>query len=322
MWHKSQSTELVPILNALCVKGRPIYVTLDADFREKSEVKREIYGLSHALEKWGGDVRICVWDISQGKGMDDFIVGGGDFDKVIAQALTIAQWEKQFYNDCTTVTERKQLRGKAGDREERFTPFILATQVAEIKEPTWRFDNAFKVWREWDSQHWKALEEEKIIDYLIEIGGEKIPSHSFVEQAEKLLRAKLRKLNKQDKDYPVFGKNRDYIYFRNGALRLDDRQFLPHQRENLNTHYIDRDYAPLPEDLGECVANLERYCPLVHEFLSYASNGDYAQLKKYLYCLAGVLLGRYNWCQRFPLIHGKPGTGTQPRDSNPKHKRV
>ncbi|MDB9519817.1 DUF3854 domain-containing protein [Roseofilum reptotaenium CS-1145] len=311
MWHKSQSTELVPILDALCVKGRPVYVALDSDFREKPEVKQQLQQLSKALEKRGCDVKICVWE-PKGKekeGMDDFIVGGGDFDEVIKAALTIAQWEKQFYNDCTQVVQDKKLRNKAGDKEERFTPFSLATQVAEIKEPTWRFDNAFKVWRQWDGKHWKTLEPEKVTDYLIEVGGGQIPSHSFVEQAEKLLRAKLRKLNKQDEDYPVFGKNHEYTYFRNGALRLEDRQFLPHQRENLNTHYIDRDYAPLPEDLGECVANLERYCPLVYEFLSYASNGDDAQLKKYLYCLAGVLLARYNWCQRFPLIHGKPGTG-------------
>jgi len=116
MWHKSQSTELIPILEALCVKGRPVYVALDADFKEKPEVKREINGLSHALEKRGCDVKICVWEISQGKGMDDFIVGGGNFDEVIAQALTIAQWEKQFYNDCTPASERKQSGKKGGDR--------------------------------------------------------------------------------------------------------------------------------------------------------------------------------------------------------------
>ncbi len=309
MWRKSQSTEFVPILDALCVKGRPVYVALDADFREKPEVKQQIWQFSKALEKRGCDVKICVWELAKGKGMDDFIVGGGDFDKVIAQALTIAQWEKQFYNDCTPQSERKQSDKKEEDKEGAFTPFILAVQVAEIKEPCWRYDNILKVWREWDGRHWKELEPERVLDFLIETGGKKVKSHNFVEQAEKLLRSKLRRLNKQDKDYPVFGKNQDCIYFRNGVLRLEDKYLVPHQRDNLNTNYVDRDYIPLKEDLGDPVKNLEQYCPLVYEFLSYAANGDRDQLLKYIHCLAGVLLGRYNWNQRFPLIHGKPGTG-------------
>jgi len=46
MWHKSQSTELIPILDVLCVKGRPVYVALDSDFREKPEVKRDSRAIS------------------------------------------------------------------------------------------------------------------------------------------------------------------------------------------------------------------------------------------------------------------------------------
>ncbi|MBP0011499.1 hypothetical protein, partial [Roseofilum sp. Belize Diploria] len=53
-------------------------------------------------------------------------------------------------NDCTPQSERKQSDKKEEDKEEAFTPFILAVQVAEIKEPCWRYDNILKVWREWD----------------------------------------------------------------------------------------------------------------------------------------------------------------------------
>ncbi|MDJ1172909.1 VapE domain-containing protein [Roseofilum capinflatum] len=104
---KPESTELVDTLRAFCGKDRPVTLIPDSDFRVNPDVYRAWRKLAKVLEDRGCKVRVGTWEatdiptrekltIKDVKGMDDFIVNGGDFDKVIKTAMTIAQWEKQF----------------------------------------------------------------------------------------------------------------------------------------------------------------------------------------------------------------------------------
>ncbi|MBP0011306.1 MULTISPECIES: VapE domain-containing protein [unclassified Roseofilum] len=104
---KPESTELVDTLGTFCGKDRPVTLIPDSDFRANPDVYRAWRKLAKVLEDRGCKVRVGTWEatdiltrenltIKDVKGMDDFIVNGGDFDKVIELAMTIAQWEKQF----------------------------------------------------------------------------------------------------------------------------------------------------------------------------------------------------------------------------------
>ena len=139
MWHKSGSEELVDVLDAICVKGRPVYIALDADFRTKPEVRSQIGELAHVLDKRGCDTRICTWKPEDGKGMDDFIVNGGNFDEIIKTAMTIAQWEKQFCNHCTAVKQNKASWNK-GKEGERLSPIQKAEKAIDSLGISLRFN--------------------------------------------------------------------------------------------------------------------------------------------------------------------------------------
>ncbi|MBP0031438.1 VapE domain-containing protein, partial [Roseofilum sp. Guam] len=113
-----------------CVKGRPVYIALDADFRKNPSVKRQMKALGEALEKRGCDVRMCVWQYTKKtKGMDDFILNGGNFDEVIKTALTIAQWENQFNNYTQESGAAKEGKKESGGN--RLSPIQKAEKAIE-----------------------------------------------------------------------------------------------------------------------------------------------------------------------------------------------
>ena len=117
-WHeKGDKNRLRPELHALFHEGRDVFLAFDADFTTNHKVWEALIGLAKLLDQRGCRVRICYWDIAQGKGMDDFIVRGGDFDAVVNTALTIAQWESKFSNPPGKVIEMAPYQQKQSVRE-------------------------------------------------------------------------------------------------------------------------------------------------------------------------------------------------------------
>jgi hypothetical protein len=96
MWHAKGSKELLPELAKL-VKDREVEIAFDSDFARKGAVWRQIVDMARAIEKAKGRPVIRVWDESYGKGIDDVIVAGHDFEAV-SEVLTVKEFRLKYPN--------------------------------------------------------------------------------------------------------------------------------------------------------------------------------------------------------------------------------
>ena len=69
------------------IKGRDIFVCLDADGISNPDVRREELKMYAWLTIKGANVKSFSWHPGKGKGVDDFMVAGGDFNKLLAEAV-------------------------------------------------------------------------------------------------------------------------------------------------------------------------------------------------------------------------------------------
>ncbi len=268
---------------------------------EKSPKLREIHGLSHALEERGCDVRVCVWEpkSKEKEGMDDFIVDGGDFEQVIKMALTIAAWEKQFYNDCTQVTQSKQ----SGKKDEPPTPVQFAQELAKVERDRWRFHNEQKTWREWNGKYWEAIPHEDVGDVIHHQVKSFIKTDTWIENCLKSLERELRHRQWMPQSQSVRA-------FANGVVDMETLALTPHNPEHYNTSIIHRDWwQPDGEPIKDPLEALRQYCPHIYDAWHHAMGGDERKILKLLAICNGVLAWRFSTLQKFIHLIGKPGTG-------------
>jgi len=231
--------------------------------------------------------------------MDDFIVGGGNFDEVIAQALTIAQWEKQFYNDCTQVTRLNS----SGRKDEPPTPVEFAIELAKAERYRWRFNNEWKTWLEWNEQYWQIIPEEKVADYIHHQAKHFIKTDRWVTDCLKSLERELRQ-------FQWFSPSQIATPFRNGVVNLNTLTIKPHDPENYNTNVIDRDWwTPDGEPIKDPIEALKAYCPNIYQAWHYAMNGDERKIFKLLAICHGVMTWRFSFLHHFVHLIGEPRAG-------------
>ncbi|MDJ1169678.1 phage/plasmid primase, P4 family [Roseofilum sp. BLCC_M154] len=299
-WHKRKKPqELKPILEALFPHGgnRQVALAFDADFTTNPKVWGGLIGLAKELQRRGYDCRICTWNINQGKGMDDFIANGGNFDEVVETAMMIAQWEKQFISDHYRTVEQ----GKRKDKPP--TPVSYAREVAEANRDKWKFHNEQKTWREWNGQYWQAIPPEKIGDEIYHQVKDQIQTDKWVTDCQKTLERELRQWEWMPQSESVRA-------FANGVVDMETLEMSPHDPENMNTSVIDRDWwkpsEPPPDDPLDA---LEKYCPNIYGAWAYAMGGDRLKMLKLLAICHGVMGWRFSALQKFIHLYGAPGTG-------------
>ncbi len=78
-WHRKGETELHRTIAHFATPGRAIYIVFDQDSKPSTQkaVRTQVLKLGAALEKSGAKASVCIWDGSQGKGIDDAIFGLG-----------------------------------------------------------------------------------------------------------------------------------------------------------------------------------------------------------------------------------------------------
>ena len=69
------------------IKGRDIFICLDADGISNPDVRREELKMCAWFTVKGAHVKAFSWDPNLGKGIDDFLVAGGNFEKLISEAV-------------------------------------------------------------------------------------------------------------------------------------------------------------------------------------------------------------------------------------------
>ena len=92
---KKLHKDLAPFI----VPGRRIYFAFDADILIKEGVEGALRQLGHLIKREKAEVFICRWSLDAGKGIDDFIVGGGDLQAVIEEAIAYSDWLKSLKDD-------------------------------------------------------------------------------------------------------------------------------------------------------------------------------------------------------------------------------
>ena len=84
----NEHIELVSALKEFTWQGRTAYLAFDADSVNNPSVKQALFRTFLALYKLGAKVRFLTWLLSEGKGIDDYLVGKQAAGKEPAGALT------------------------------------------------------------------------------------------------------------------------------------------------------------------------------------------------------------------------------------------
>ncbi len=81
--------QLHPELTPFAIKDRQFVIAFDRDKKMKTirSVAHATERTARLLEKQGCEVRVALWDGERGKGVDDFIANGGDFDRAFERAV-------------------------------------------------------------------------------------------------------------------------------------------------------------------------------------------------------------------------------------------
>jgi hypothetical protein len=106
--------ELFPDWDEVPLAGRKVYIAFDADFRKRVKVALTIVRLAERLTKRGAHVYI-IWLPGPENGIDDFVVAGGDLERLekdatLYQAHHFAPYLAKYtegYRRASTATERR-----------------------------------------------------------------------------------------------------------------------------------------------------------------------------------------------------------------------
>ena len=117
--------ELLPDWDAVPLEGRRVYLAFDADFRKKRKVAQAIVRLAERLTERGAHVYI-IWLPGPEKGIDDFVVAGGDLERLEEGAT--------FYQACDFIPylpkDSKVMRKAVARTERRLSLSSLLRYLA------------------------------------------------------------------------------------------------------------------------------------------------------------------------------------------------
>ncbi len=96
---QGKGKKLHPSIAPFIVPGRRIYTAFDSDILQNLNVEGALRQLGHLIKREKAEVFVCQWSLDAGKGVDDYIVGGGDFQTVVNDALAYSEWLKSLQAD-------------------------------------------------------------------------------------------------------------------------------------------------------------------------------------------------------------------------------
>lgn len=122
IWNKKGSVKtLTRDLQYLRAPGKPVYLAFDSDIQEKDEVQAALRKLCTELEKplskksAGPDIKVMVWTVPEGKGVDDlFVKHGANFVwQLVQSAMSFEEWQQEtIVGDWYPDTLKKVLEKK------------------------------------------------------------------------------------------------------------------------------------------------------------------------------------------------------------------
>lgn len=283
---------LVPNLEVIAVKGRPINICFDADMQTKVEVQEALIRLATALKKKGCLIYVTpAWDLSLGKGIDDVLANHGPekVHEIMNTAIPYKQWlqglERQF--------KPQNFQTK------RIPPAdLMARDIADEYRSFLAYNDESGQWMRYEADFPGAWSPESpefiesiVSGVLTSKGIEGYGSFSYISNIVKHLRTSLM-IRKWVERSPL-----ELIPFKNGVLELATGKLLPHNPGYRFTWSMPREHNILAQDWS-----------LIDQFFNTVSNGN-PQIKKLLLCFCNAVLKGRSDLQKFLHLIGPGGSG-------------
>ena len=274
--------KLVPNLDVIAVKGRPITFCFDADQNTKETVCDAQIRAATAVKKKGAVVYVVPgWDISLGKGIDDVLANHGPekLTEIMNTAIPYKQWlqglERQLKKEPLTKS--------------KITPAdIIARDIAEEYRSELAYNNESGQWMRYEADFpgiWNVETNEyteAIVSQILDSKGiVGYGSHGYVVNVLKKLRSLLIVRNWIERSPS------ELIPFKNGVLEIATGKLLPHSPGYRFTWSMPREHNVLAQDWKT-----------IDQFLTEAT-GENPKIKKLLLCYCNAVLKGRSDLQKF-----------------------
>lgn len=289
---------LVETLELLARQGFGFIIIFDADSATNINVGLAQYKLAKQLEKFKVPVYISSgWDISLGKGMDDYIQKNGidQFKReVMGKIVDLSSWEKQFVEK---LNAQKQL-----------PPSKSALELAKKYKHLWKHDLEQQTWRRYNDKVWEAVAD-KVFEREVYTDLKLMPQvefkhHSYIKNVLEFLHLEL-----MERKWISFERSQ-WIAFNDCVLEVATGKKHNHAPGFMFTSNLTHNCPTLDwEKGGDILALCRLHAPSFFAYAMYAQNGDALKVLKLLAFLNGTLTYRFAQLQMFMLILGAPGAG-------------
>ena len=286
VWNWGKDGKLAPDIKKWAQAGTHHVICFDSDYQDKPECRAAIKQFAELLKAEGvTSVKVASWD-KEWKGMDDFIVANGAdaFNKVVASAQTIKQWEKQFPQP------------KPGQTEKNKPP--QSSQISKLIAEKYREKLAWNIQvREW---------------FLYGRKQEGVWSKSPKEAIERVVKAEIEALNPDGFNYRLltdvinmlksdlmveeWDSAKGLIPLQNGVFDKTAKALLPHSPGYRLTYCLPFDY------------NSDATCEPILEWLRDTTGGK-EDLVTFLLAYLNAVINRRADLQRYLELIGPGGTG-------------
>ncbi|MEC4883745.1 MAG: DUF3854 domain-containing protein [Scytonema sp. PMC 1070.18] len=292
---------LVPTLEKFARAGLGFIHAFDADAITNPNVIEAQRKLVHQLKKFNvPQYNVTgLWTKEEGKGIDDYIqMNGADKFKqeVLAKAVSIDQWEKQFQKEEDDAKTQKKL-----------PPRRAAQKIAERYRTDWKYHLEQNTWRNWNGRIWEQTHE-KVFTQAVYQELEAMPQveydrFSYVDNVIQFL-----ELERLVKEWKMFDRSQ-WIPFRNGVYEVEKRKLHDHSPGFGFTSYLDHDFPELELGDESTLELLQKHAPTFYNWAMHAQKQDPLKVQKLLAIINGVIKYRFHDLQLLVHLCGVPGSG-------------
>ncbi|BDA71765.1 hypothetical protein CAL7716_059310 [Calothrix sp. PCC 7716] len=292
---------LVPGLEKFARAGFGFIHAMDADSTTNNNVVMAQIKLAHQLKKF--DIPqysvTGLWSIDDGKGMDDYIQKNGA-DKfrreVLAKAISVEEWEKQF-------------APQEGTSDKKLSPRLCAQKLIENYRPSWKYDLERQTWRRWNARVWEACEDEVFVQTVYHsVEALKNPDYKnfgYVENVVKFLKYEL-----LARKWVMFDRM-EWIAFCDCVYEVKTGKTHKHTPDFGFISCLEHNFPLLiaVDSTTQLLEQLRINVPTFYSWAMHSQNGDPLKVLKLLAIVNGVIKFRFYDLQKFVHLCGVPGSG-------------
>ncbi len=305
VWNFGKDGQLADDVKKWAQSGTHHVLLFDQDYCHKPECAKAIIRFARLLlDQGASSVKIAVWS-SEWKGMDDYIKANGEdtFKEVVANALTIKQWEKQFGQPPSSRSSK--VKPPASSQ--------VSKEIAEKYREQLAWNIQVREWFLYGRKHdgvWQKSPKE-VVEHVIKTELDSIMpdgfSYRFLADVLNLLKGEL-KVEEWDSVKGV-------IPMQNGVLDNKTKNLLPHSPGYRLTYCLPFNYEPnatcepIVDWLRETVGGKEDLVTFLLAYLNAVVNRR-ADLQRYLELIGPGGTGKSTYMKLASALVGKKNTHT------------